>query len=450
MKAGVEAVPRPPLSSTGPILRRILALAGPTGVVSALQVTAQLIDTWLAAQQGTLALAGWAVVLPFTLLLQQMSSGAMGGGVSSAIARALGAGKTEEASALVLHAVLIAITIGSIFAIVLAGFPRIVLGAIGGPQAADAAASYAMWMFGLGAIPAWLTNTLASVLRGGGRHALAARVLLVNWIAVPALAWYFSLYLGLGLVGLGVAYGISFWASTVMMATIVLRGGAGFVPTFRLRPSWVLFHRILSVGLVACGLAAIANLTTILVTAQLKEHGPAAVAAYGISARLEFLMIPLAFGIGSALTALVGKAVGEGDWVTARRTAWTGGVLAFAVTGTMGALVGLFPSTFASAFTQDPAVVAVATRALGFIGPAFGGFGLGMALYFASMGAGRMRGPCLGALFRIGLAVGGGWVLANVLGMGIDGQFLGVALGITAYGLITASFVRRGVWGGQQ
>jgi len=447
MKVRNGAVLAPPPISNGTILRRILALAGPTGVVSVLQVTAQLIDTWLAAQHGTLALAGWAVVLPFTLLLQQMSSGAMGGGVSSAIARALGAGKTEEASALVLHAILIAITIGGIFAIVLAGFPRTVLGAIGGPQAAEAAASYAMWMFGLGAIPAWLTNTLASVLRGGGRHALAARVLLVNWLTVPALAWYFSLHLGMGLVGLGVAYGISFWASTLMMATLVLGGGAGFVPTFRVRPSWILFYRILRVGLVACCLAAIANLTTILVTAQLKVHGPAAVAAYGISARLEFLMIPVAFGVGSALTALVGKAVGAGDWATARRTAWAGGALAFAVTSTMGALVGLFPSTFASAFTQDPSVLAVATRALGFIGPAFGGFGLGMALYFASMGAGRMRGPCLGALSRIGLAVGGGWVLANVLGMGIDGQFLGVAFGLTAYGLITASFVRRGVWG---
>ena len=63
----------------------------------------------------------------------------------------------------------------------------------------------------------------------------------------------------------------------------------------------------------------------------------AAVAAYGISARLEFLMIPLAFGVGSALTALVGRASGAGDWHTARRTAWTGGIAAFVFTGAIGA-----------------------------------------------------------------------------------------------------------------
>ena len=89
-------------------LRRILALAAPTSLLAATQVVAQLIEPWLAARQGQAALAGWAVVLPFTLLLSQMSAGAMGGGVVSAIARALGGGKRDEAAALAAHALIIA------------------------------------------------------------------------------------------------------------------------------------------------------------------------------------------------------------------------------------------------------------------------------------------------------------------------------------------------------
>jgi len=197
---------------------------------------------------------------------------------------------------------------------------------------------------------------------------------------------------------------------------------------------------------VACAMAAIANLTTILVTAQIAPHGPAAVAAYGISARLEFLMVPLAFGVGSALTALVGRAVGAGDWATARRTAWVGGVAAFVVCATFGAAVGLFPGPFARFFTTDPEVVAIATRALGYVGLAFGAFGLGMALYFASLGAARMVWPAAAGLSRITIAVGGGALLAGPLGMGLDGHFLAVALGITAYGAVVASAVRPGVW----
>ena len=250
------------------VLRRVLDLAAPTTLLALIQTGCQLVEPWLAARQGTAALAGWAVVLPFALLLQQMSVGAMGGGVVSAIARAIGAGRPAEASALVLHALLIATGFGLCFALLLAGFPRAVLGLVGGSEAAEAAAAYAAWMFGAGAIPAWLANTFASVLRGGGRHALASRALLVAWLAFPPLAWALMEPAGLGLKGSGIAFALVMTAAAAVQAALVLRGAAGFVPDLRVRLQAALFGRILSVGLVACAMAAIANLATILVTAQ--------------------------------------------------------------------------------------------------------------------------------------------------------------------------------------
>ena len=437
---------RPPEPSARALLRRLLALAAPTTLVALLQVAAQLAETWIAARQGTAALAGWAVLLPFALLMQQMSTGAMGGGVISAVARALGAGRRDEASALVVHAVVIALVAGLAFALGPGACAAPLLRAIAGEASAGAATGYAVWLFGLGAVPAWLVNTFAAVLRGGGQHALAARVLVLLWIAFPLLAWALAEPAGMGLAGIGASFAAVNAVAALAMGAVVNGGGAGFAPVWRLRPSRALFARILAVGAVACALAAIANLTTILVTAQLRGHGTAVVAAYGIAARLEFLVIPLSFGVGSALTALVGGAVGAGDWRTARRLAWLGGGLAFAVTGAIGMAVGLNAAGFARLFTHDAEVAAMAARALRYTGPAFGGFGLGMAMYFASMGAGRMRWPVAGALARFGLAVGGGWWLAHAGGMGLDGQFLAVALGITAHGVVTASGVRPGVW----
>ncbi len=431
--------------AAGELVRRIISLAAPTTVIALLQAGGQLVETWLAARQGTPALAGWAVVLPFVLMMQQMSAGAMGGGVVSATARALGAGRGEDAASLVLHAVLIALGLGGLFTLLLAGMPDALFGLISG-SAAREAAPYAAMLFGLGAIPAWIANTLASVLRGGGKHGLAAMVISVQALVFPPLAWLLMEPLGMGLRGLGLAFALSQIGAGLSMAAVVLRGGAGFHPTLHVRPRRDLFIRILSVGAIACAMAALANLTTILVTARIASHGAVAVAAYGISARLEFLMIPLAFGIGSALTALVGRAVGAGDWVTARRTAWIGGIGAFAIAAGVGIATGLYPRHFAGAFSQDAAVVAIAARALGIIGPAFGGFGLGMALYFASLGTGRMTWPAMAALSRIGLAIGGGWLLGDVLGLGLDGQFIAVAAGITAYGAVIASSVRPGVW----
>ncbi|WP_424812105.1 MATE family efflux transporter [Roseococcus sp. YIM B11640] len=436
--------PRPP---AGELARRVLALAAPTTLLSALQVVALLIETVIAARLGRSALAGWAVVLPFSLLLGQMSAGAMGGGVVSAIARALGARKEEEASALAVHALLIALGFAAMFVVVLAVFPRTVLPWIGGPEAAAAAVPYSIALFGFGAIPAWLANTLASILRGAGKHALAARVLNFCWIAYPILGFVLAETLGFGLLGLGVGFAVCFWIAAGVMALVVFSGAAGFRPDLRVKLRWPLFRRILAVGAIACCLAFVANMATILVTARLASYGPVAVAAYGVSARLEFMMIPLAFGVGSALTALVGRSVGQGDWETARRTAWVGGLMALAVCSAVGVTVALFPLTFANLFASDAEVAAIAARALGFIGPAFGGFGLGMAMYFAAMGAGRMGYPVAAGLSRLGIAVGGGWLLGDQLGWGMDGQFLAVALGVTAYGVLTAVAVRPGVWG---
>lgn len=443
-EAVVTLIARP---SWGDLARRILALAAPTTLMSALQVAALLMETVIAARLGRSALAGWAVVLPFSLLLGQMSAGAMGGGVVSAIARALGAGKKEEASQLAVHALLIALGFAAMFVVLLAGLPGMLLPLIGGPEAAAAAVPYSIALFGLGAVPAWIANTLASVLRGGGKHPLAARVLNFAWISYPILAFFLSEFFGLGLVGIGLGFAISFTAAAVVMAKVVASGAAGFRLDLRVTLRWALFRRILAVGAVACFLAAVANMATILVTARLATYGPVAVAAYGVSARLEFMMIPLAFGVGSALTALVGRSVGQGDWETARRTAWVGGLMALGVCSTVGVSVALFPLAFADLFASDAEVAAIAARALGFIGPAFGGFGLGMAMYFAAMGAGRMGYPVAAGLSRLGIAVGGGWLLGDWLGFGMDGQFVAVALGVTAYGVLAAVAVRPGVWG---
>ncbi len=430
----------------GELARRIFALAAPTTLGSAVQSACMLAETWLAARQGTTALAGWAVVLPFSLLLGMMSAGAMGGGVSSAVARALGAKKPEEASALVRHALIIGLVFAIGFIIPLAIFPLTVLGAIGGAETAQAAASYSVWTFGAGAIPFWIQNVLASVLRGGGRHALATRATLVAYLFYPPLAFLFMETLGLGLPGLGMAFAITMSGGAVALAITVLRGGAGFTPRLRGPLELALFWKILSVGLVACMMATISNLTTVLVTARIKSMGPATVAAYGVSARLEFLMIPLAFGVGAALTALVGRAVGAGDWVLARRLAWTGLLMSLCVTVPVAAFVAIWPEATAAFFTHDPEVQQIAAGALRIVGPAMPFFGGGMALYFASIGAARMLAPVLGGFTRIAVALGLGAWLAEGLGWGLTGQLYGVAAGITCFGVIIACGVRPGVW----
>src|ERR1700678_2817991 len=93
-----------------PILPTILRLALPNVIVMAVQTSIGLIETYFVAQLGLDALAGMALVFPLFMLLQMVSAGAMGGGILSAVARALGSGQKDRANELVWCAV--AITIG--------------------------------------------------------------------------------------------------------------------------------------------------------------------------------------------------------------------------------------------------------------------------------------------------------------------------------------------------
>jgi Na+-driven multidrug efflux pump len=92
--------PRTRLLLEAPIARTLLRLAAPNVVVMVVQASVGLIETYFVAQLGTDALAGVTLVFPAVMLMQMMSAGAMGGGISSAIARALGAGRRDDADAL--------------------------------------------------------------------------------------------------------------------------------------------------------------------------------------------------------------------------------------------------------------------------------------------------------------------------------------------------------------
>jgi putative MATE family efflux protein len=307
--------------------RRILRLALPLMLVSLAQSLAQTVEVFAIGFLGTEALASYALVLPLVLLLQMTSVGAMGGGVVSAVARALGAGRDQEAGQLAVHALLIGLAMGLAFTAGVLAFGRPLFALMGGRGAVlEGAVSYASVLF-LAAVPAWINNTLSAVLRGTGNTLLPSRVMLVAWILQPGLSALLMFRAGLGLRGAGIAYALVFLASAVVMTVVFLRDRRLVVP-WRARLRAELFGRILSVGAVATLMATIANLTGVLVTAVVAPFGDAAIAAFGIGVRLEFLQIPLAFGIGAALTTLCGMAAGRGDWAEARRLAWTGAAMA--------------------------------------------------------------------------------------------------------------------------
>src|SRR5882724_4511581 len=331
---------------TSPILPTLLRLAAPNTVAMLGVALVAVAETSYIGRLGVEPLAGIALVFPFAMLTQMMSAGAMGGGVSSAISRALGAGDRDRAATLALHAAIIGACGGLFFSLMMLPFGRqfyLLLGGRGG--VVEQAVQYSHVLF-CGAISIWLVNTLASVVRGTGDMRVPSATLIGTAIVQVAVGGG----LGLGLFGLprlgmpGVAAGqlTAFSLGALFLAWHLASGRS------RLKLNFAaftfqrdLFVDILKVGAVSC-LSPLQTVLTILIfTKILAGFGTETLAGYGMGSRLEFLLTPIAFAFGVASVPMVGMAMGAGLVSRARQVAWTAGTAASIIVGAIGLIVAM-------------------------------------------------------------------------------------------------------------
>src|SRR6266704_3673405 len=416
------------------------------------QAAVGLIETYFVGKLGTDALAGVALVFPALMLMQMMSAGAMGGGISSAIARALGAGRRRDANALAAHALAIAVGFGLLFMLAVLGSGRWLYSAMGGSGASlTAALTYSNVLFS-GAILIWVFNSLASVIRGTGNMAVPAVVTFAGAAALiplsPCLIFGWGPVPPLGIAGGAVAVIAYYVAGSIgLIAYLRARRSVVHLRFSGVRFRWPLFRDILRVGAVAALITIQTNLTIAIATGFVGRSGPAAIAGYGTGSRLEYLLIPLVFGLGGPLVAMVGTNIGAGQRDRALRAAWIGAAIAAGLTEMIGLGAAAAPRVWLALFDTDPAMLDAGTRYLHAVGPLYGLFGLGMALYFASQGAGRLLWPLLANLTRLAIATGGGWLALRWSG-DLSHVFLALGAALAAFGLINAGAVARGAWFG--
>ncbi|WP_118131201.1 MULTISPECIES: MATE family efflux transporter [Pseudomonas] len=432
-----------------PILPLLLVMAWPNVLIMCAQASTGLIETWWVAKLGTDALAGMALVFPGVMLMQMMSAGAMGGGISSAVARALGAGRRSDANALVWHALLINGGLGLAFSLLflLGGAPLYRWMGAEGPELA-AALQYSNVVFA-GSIALWLMNALASVIRGTGNMLFPALVTCAGVVLLiplsPLLIFGVGPLPGLGIAGGGVAMVLFFVGGALAMLWFILSGRC-VVRLSRAPLAWRHMRDILHVGLLSSITTVLTNVIIAGATALVATGaGMQAVAGFGTGVRLEYLLVPLAFGIGAPLVVLVGTNLGAGQRERALRIGLIGGLIAFVATEAIGLSAALWPEHWLRLFTQDPLALAAGADYLRIVGPCYGFFGLGLALYFASQGAGRLRWPLVAGFLRLAIALGGGW-LALRLSSSINAVFYALALAMLVYGLLIVLAVWRRSW----
>jgi putative MATE family efflux protein len=447
-------VPQVPANNAlvdGPILRTLLWLAWPNVIALSAGTCVTIAETSYIGRLGVESLAAMALVFPFVILMMTMSGGAMGGGVASAIARALGAGDTDRASTLAAHALLIGLFFGLVFMLGMLVFGPHLLALLGGRGNVLAqAVGYVQIFFG-GAVLPWLLNTCAGILRGTGNMKLPSALMLNSAICQIILGGTLGLGLGpipqFGMRGVAAGSLTAYLISISVMGWYLFSGRARVVPKIRgLRVQRAMLFDILKVGAVSCFSPLQSMLTISIFTHMLAGFGTAVLAGYGIGARLEFLLTSVAFSFGIASVPMVGMAIGAGRIERARRIAWTAGLVSFISVGAVATIIANFPDLWVSIFTQDESVRATSRQYLSTAAPMYAFIGLASSMYFSSQGAAKVVGPVLaqsGRLVFIGI---GGWYLSTHEATAAN-FFVLAASSMVMLGVLSCSSVILTRWG---
>src|ERR1043166_1498877 len=360
------AAARTKLLLEGPILTTLLRLAAPNILTLLAFAGVITFDGFFLGRIGTNALAGASLAFPWVMMVLQTTNSGMGAGVSSAVARALGAGRRDRADALVFHALLLALAIAPIFSTgLLIGAPFLFRWVAGRDEMLADALAYADVALG-GAVVICVSNLLGNAVRGTGNMSFPAAVLIgcvIVHIAIsPVLIFGFGPLPALGPAGASWGIVIPFAGGSAIMIWY-LRSRAVVRLNFRgVTPRWELFADILKVGVPGLINIAITNLSVVALTGIAGQLGRDTALGYAMGARLEYIMQPIAFGFGTAIVAMVGTNWGAQQYRRARAVAWTGATTVALVCGTIGLIVALQP-------------------------------GLGVGLLRAEAGGGRLRTP---------------------------------------------------------
>ena len=265
----------------------------------------------------------------------------------------------------------------------------------------------------------WTFNLLLATIRGTGNMMLPMIVVCGGALILLPLSPLLIFGLGplpaLGVVGAALAILLYYAVGSLIFASY-LWGGFGVIRPGMRPPAlqWEPIREILCVGAFSAIVSSTTNLTIAVITGYVGAAGVEALAGYGAGARLEIILVPLSYGIGGPAGIMIGTNVGAGQPARALKVAWATVLLAGLATEAIGLAAWVWPNAWIGAFSNDPGVLATGATYLRTVGPVFGFFGIGYALYCVGQGTGQMHWPVAGACLRDRFTMLPSWALRGL------------------------------------
>ena len=311
-----------------PFNKIFFKLAIPNICATFLSASTVIFDLWYIGKIGISELAGVAYIFPIFMLTSMLSNGAFGGAISGATARAFGSKNLHLAECIFRSAILISL-LGSLLIMSLYfslserffNFMKI------DQQVSSAALSYGNILLG-GIFLIWLFNIIIAVTRGSGNTILPAfSWLIVLFFHVLLASFNFDYldgsfilkdnviflkenYLFNSLEWSAISLLSGYFFGIVFIVSFYFFGSHSYTFTFSKILQLDGFFRLVKSGSLASCQSLMTISLALFCTAVIGIFGSHWTAGFGIAIRLELLLIPIIFGVGGALIAIVGANVG--------------------------------------------------------------------------------------------------------------------------------------------
>ena len=434
-----------------PIFPLLIKMSAPNTVAFLINAVVVLAEFWFISQLGITPLAAVTLAFPAIMLTQQMAFGALGGAVTSSIARSLGAADKLRAEKLLWHSLYISCFGALAFLIIFFIFGEPLLRILGGTGALLEESLAYCFVYLLGAIVVWLSGSLTAALRGMGDMQFPA----VLTVICAGIQVFFSAGFILGSFGLpklglvGSAWSMIVTSGFMALVTLIKISSPSSPVRLKLKRLTIereLFEDIFSVALPASLSPIMTVATVLLLTGLIGQFGTSAIAGYGIGSRVEFLLIPIVFGIGTAMTAMVGTNIGAKNIERAEKIGMVGATTAGLLSAIIGLALALTPNLWISIFTSDPETLLVTKQYIQILGVCYIFQGYGLSLYFASQGANAMKWPIIITAIRLVVFSVLALVAVYWLSYGLVSIFYASAIAMVIFGILMVISLKMGAW----
>ena len=434
-----------------PIFPLLIKMSAPNTVAFLINAVVVLAEFWFISQLGITPLAAVTLAFPAIMLTQQMAFGALGGAVTSSIARSLGAADKPRAEKLLWHSLYISCFGALAFLIIFFIFGEPLLRILGGTGALLEQSLAYCFVYLLGAIVVWLSGSLTAALRGMGDMQFPA----VLTVICAGIQVFFSAGFILGSFGLpklglvGSAWSMIVTSGFMALITLIKISSPSSPVRLKLKRLTIereLFEDIFSVALPASLSPIMTVATVLLLTGLIGQFGTSAIAGYGIGSRVEFLLIPIVFGIGTAMTAMVGTNIGAKNIERAEKIGMVGATTAGLLSAVIGLALALTPNLWIGIFTSDPETLLVTKQYIQILGVCYVFQGYGLSLYFASQGVNAMKWPIIITAIRLIVFSVLALVAVYWLSYGLVSIFYASAIAMVIFGILMVISLKMGAW----